>query len=490
MTADPKRTSPRVSRPPPAAARAGLLAFLLLVGAGLATAGPGVAQESGDASGADPDAERSVVLLVRVDSAIHAVVADRLADAVETAGETGGAAALVVELDTPGGSLEATRRIAKTLLGSPVPVIVWVGPSGARAASAGFVILLAADVAAMAPGTQTGAAHPVTSGGGDIEGEMGRKVEQDTLALVRSLAQEAGRDAELSQEAVAESRAFTAQEALDAGLVDVVAPDLRTLLARISDHDLAGSELGVELPLAEIASAEIVELEMGLAERFLGAVAHPQIAGILLALGMLGLYVEISNPGLIVPGMVGAIFVILGFYALSVLPINYAGLALVGLALILFVAEILVPTFGVLTAGGAVSLVLGLMIMFRDAGPAFEMPWHTLAAIGLGAFVLVLYTSRKTLAMRRQRPTTGAEGMVGEVGTASSDLALRDGASKTAGGGKVRVHGEIWRAELEPGAEPVAAGSPVEVVEVDGLLLRVRPTRPTASEDPAHPNDS
>lgn len=414
------------------------------------------------------------IVHLSVESAIHAVVTDRVERAVRRAEEID-ADALVLQLDTPGGSLEATRRIVKVLLGSPVPVVVWVGPAGSRAASAGFVILLAADVAAMAPGTNTGAAHPVGQGGEDIEGSMGDKVKQDLLALVRSLATQGHRNLELAQAAVDQSRAFTGEEALEEGLVDVLAGDLPTLLRAVDGREVRRERASAGGPM-RTAGAETVPEEMGTTNRLLAAIAHPQIAGILLALGMLGLYAEISNPGTFVPGILGAICLILAFYALSVLPVNYAGLALIALALALFVGELLVPTFGVMTLGGSASLVLGLMMTFRDSGPEFEIPVWQLAALGSAAFVTVFFTSRRTLAMRRQTATTGREGMIGLHGTIRS----------VRGTGELRVHirGELWKATLaedgSAGSSPVWPGPPepgqhVEVTGVDGLTLHVVP---------------
>lgn len=433
-------------------------------------------QSASDESTVD-DAPRVVHL--SVESAIHAVVTDRVERAVQRAEETG-ADALVIQLDTPGGSLEATRRIVKILLGSPVPVVVWVGPAGSRAASAGFIILLAADVAAMAPGTNTGAAHPVGQGGQDIEGSMGDKVKEDLLALVRSLATQGHRDLDLAQSAVDESRAFTAEEALDQGLVDVLASDFDSLLTAVDGREVRRQAAAAHGPL-RTADARAVDLEMGTVNRLLASLAHPQIASLLLALGMLGLYAEVSNPGTFVPGILGAICLILAFYSLSVLPVNYAGLALIGLALLLFVGELMVPTFGVLTLGGSVSLVLGLLMTFRDAGPEFTIPAWQLAMLGMLAFVTVFFTSRRTLAMRQKQATTGREGMIGMLGTVRSVT--------PSGELRVRIHGELWKARLAGSlgesrlekSEAVSASGPdiepgqdVEVVDVDGLTLLVQ----------------
>jgi membrane-bound serine protease (ClpP class) len=446
---------------------------------------PGLAADPASPDSAPPAPPvRPVVLEVPIASPIHPMVARHLGTALERARELD-AEAVLVRLDTPGGSLPSTREMARALLGSPVPVVVWVGPAGARAASAGFFLLLAADVAAMAPGTQTGAAHPVGGGGEDIEGHMGEKIEQDTLALVRSLAVRHGRDVELAQAAVKDSRSFTAQEALDAGLVDYLAADPGSLLESLDGLELVSEgapEEGETSPRTlRTSGAERVVHAMPLHQRLLAAIAHPQVAGLLMALGLLGLYAEISNPGALVPGVVGAICTLLGFFALSVLPIDYAGLALLALALALFVAETQVPAFGVLTAGGAVSLTLGLMMLFDDLGPTLRP--HPAWAVGIGVcvFAIAAFGSARTLRLRRQRPTTGIEGMVGQRGTVRGIL---DPA------GRVFVHGELWSATVEPeGGDPgegehIEDGAAVEVVAVEGLRLRVRPVHP----DAVHPD--
>ncbi len=412
--------------------------------------------EENDASPAD----KRKVLYIRVDSAIHPVAADFIAGSLEEADEMR-AAALVIELNTPGGLLDSTREISKAMLGARTPVVVYVGPSGSRAASAGFFLLMSADVAAMAPGTNTGAAHPVSGQGEDIEGDMGEKVEQDASAQIRSLARQNGRNVEAAEAAVKESKSYTAEEALELGLIDLVAADLEELLEAIDGREV--EKAGEEKVALATAGAEVVEREMGAFQRFLAAVTHPHIAGLLMAFGVLGLYMELSNPGAIFPGVVGAICLILGFYALSILPINYAGVALVLLALILFIVETQVPSFGLLTTGGAIALILGSVMLFKDMDPSFAIDLRLVVGFALAIVLVVAVLTTKTLMMRRSRVTTGREGLVTERGVARTELAPR---------GTVFVHGELWSAEASP---PVAAGTPVEVVSVDGMLLRVKP---------------
>lgn len=400
------------------------------------------------------------VLRVALDSPIHPMAARFLEKVLEEAAERK-AAAVVVELNTPGGSLPATRRLCQAFLSAQVPVIVYVSPSGAQAASAGFFLLMAADIAAMAPGTNTGAAHPVTGNGEDIEGAMGDKVLEDALALVRSLAEQRGRDLDLVQSAVRESRAFTSAEALEEGLIDAVAADVPALLKALDGRSVERGGRQVELAVAD---APVEVMTMSAEQRLLAALAHPQIAGLLMAFGMLGLYAEISNPGLILPGVVGAICLILGFFALSVLPIDYAGLALLGLALVLFVTETQVPSFGILTLGGAISLGLGLIMLVDDMDPAVRPnPWWAIGTAGLVACVAGL-ASIQTVRMRRRPPVTGRDGMLGELGTARTALVVGET-------GTVTVRGEIWRAEAD---DEVAAGSEVTVTGIEGLTLKVR----------------
>ncbi len=399
------------------------------------------------------------VVRIRIDSAIHPVSAEFLLDSLAAADEMR-AEALVVELNTPGGLLTSTREISKAMLSARTPVVVYVSPSGSQAASAGFFLLMAADVAAMAPGTNTGAAHPVGGQGEDIEGDMGKKVEEDAAATIRSLARQRGRDVDLAEQAVLESRSFTAEEALEAGLIDVIAPRIEDLLDRIDGREV--TKVGEETVTLRTAEAEVVELEMPVLRRFLAAIARPEIATILMALGLLGLYMELSNPGVILPGVVGAICMILGLYALSVLPINYAGVALVILALVLFVAETQVPTFGILTLGGAISLVLGVVMLFKDVEPPMRTATEVIAGTVLVVLVVVVFLTSRFVQVRRTKVTTGREGLVGELGVARTDLMPR---------AKVFVHGELWTAVAEVA---VAAGRPVEVAAVEGMTLRVR----------------
>jgi membrane-bound serine protease (ClpP class) len=404
---------------------------------------------------------RPVVKRARVKLAVHPVSAELIVDAVREADDAR-AALLVIELDTPGGLMTSTREITSAILGAQTPVVVYVSPAGAQAASAGFFILMSADVAAMAPGTNTGAAHPVGMGGEDIGGTMAKKVEEDSSANIRALARRNGRNVELAQAAVIDSRSYTAEEALEGKLIDLIAPSFDKLLVALDGRQVKRGDAVVTL---RTRNAAVQEVEMSEMRRILAVIADPNIAFILLSLGGLGLYFELMNPGAILPGVVGGICLILGFFALSVLPVNYAGLALLFLALVLYIAEIKVVSHGVLAIGGTVALVLGALMLFKSAEPAMRVSLEVIASLAVFALVTVGFLMFMALRARQAPVRTGREGMLHEIGVARSPLSPR---------GKVFVHGELWDAVSE---EPVPAGEPVEVVAVRNLTLAVRPYR-------------
>ena len=442
--------------PPQRPAAIAAVGFAFALGLAVAVAVPG-----------QPAARQGEVIHLRLDSIIHPVAAEFIADGVEEADRVG-AAALVVELSSPGGLMTSTREISTAILGAATPVVVYVSPAGAHAASAGFFILLSADVAAMAPGTNTGAAHPVGGQGEEIDGTMGDKVEQDAAANVRSLAARHGRNAELAEEAVVESRSFTAEEALEGRLIDLVAPSLPALLAEIDGREV--EKLGVTITLAT-AEAPLRRFEMSPWRRLLSTLAHPNIAYILLGFASLGIYFELMNPGSILPGVVGAICLILALFSLSVLPFSYAGVALVLLAFLLFIAEIKVVSYGLLTVGGIVSLALGGLLLFKSPVPALRVSLSAIATVSLLAAAVMAAVMVLVVRVHRTKVRSGREGLVGERGRAAAEIAPR---------GKVFVHGEYWHATSP---EPIAAGSDVEVTAVDGMLLHVRPVG-----EPSHPS--
>ena len=424
---------------------------------GLAVLGT-VAAPAADAPAAEAAGE---ILRVRIASIIHPISRDLLVDALERA-DREGAALVVVELDTPGGLLTSTREMTTAMLGARTPVAVWVAPDGAQAASAGFFLLMAADFAAMAPSTNTGAAHPVGGQGETIEGHLGEKIEQDSAATIRTLAERRGRNLELAEQAVVESRSFTANEALEGGLIDLVAPDFAALLEGLDGRELE-KPAGRELALA-VRDAPVRLVEMNSVQVFLSILLHPNVVYILLSLGMIGLYVEITHPGAIFPGVVGGIFILLSLYGLSVLPVRFAGVALILLGLILLIAEIKVTSYGLLTIGGVTSLVLGSLILFRSAEPALRVSLGLLLPVSLAIAGVAATLAFFALRAQMRRPTTGAEGLVGARARTVSALAPR---------GKVFVQGEWWNAVAEG---EIPAGAEVEVVSVDGMTLHVRTT--------------
>ncbi len=434
-----------------------LLCGLLLCGSLLCL--QSLAAWAGEEAPAGDDPGRVVV--IEIDSIIHGVAEEFLEQGLARAHETE-ARALVVLLNTPGGHLDATRRMVTATIESTVPVVVFVAPSGAQAASAGFILLMAADVAAMTPGSNTGAAHPVGGQGENIEGAMGKKVEEDTAALVRSLAERSGRDLKLAESAVVESRSFTAAVAKAGGVFDLVAPNLQALL-----RDLEGVSFsrGGESLRLELARAAVERLELTRFQRARSVLAHPNIAYLLLTLGGLGLYFEFANPGAIFPGVVGALCTILGLYSMSVLPINYAGVALLVLAAVLFLLEIKVQSFGLLTVGGVASLIAGSMLLFRDVEPALRVSTSLVLTMAAASAAVVGFLTTLAVRAQRGRVRTGGEAMVNEVGVARSDLAPA---------GKVSLRVEIWHAVAD---QPIRAGERVVVTSVDGMTLHVTAER-------------
>ncbi len=370
------------------------------------------------------------------------------------------ASLVVMELDTPGGLVDTTRDITTAITTSSVPVVVFVNPPGARAASAGFFILLSADVAAMAPGTNTGAAHPVGGQGENLPEDVRDKVTNDAAAMVRSLAEQRGRDPETAERTVKESISLTAEEALEAGLIDLIATDFSDLLEQLKSMEV--TRFSGDVVNLDIDEPLIVEMEPSFAERLFSVLANPNIAYLLMALGALGLYVEISHPGGILPGVVGVIFLLLGLYSVSVLPVSWAGVALIFVALMLFILEVKVTSYGLLTVGGVLSFVLGSLMLFDGPIPALRVSMGVVLPTAVVVAFFTVFLLTRVLRAYRQLPMTGYEGMIGEVGRAIGDLAP---------GGKVAVHGEYWDGRSVGGT--IAAGSSVRVVAIDDRRIDV-----------------
>jgi membrane-bound serine protease (ClpP class) len=428
-------------RPP---RRAGLV---LVLAAGL------LGWSTGPALGADAPAVASAV----IDGVIGPVTVRQVETALERA-RAQRARALVIQLDTPGGLEKSMRLIAQRILNADVPVIVYVAPTGARAASAGVFITMSAHVAAMAPATNIGAAHPVAVGG-SVDKESMRKIENDAAAFVRSLAVERGRNADWAEKAVRESISATEREALRLRVVDLVADSVPDLLDKVDGRVVRIK--GEPVTLATRGAA-VTPLETGFRDRFLAIITDPNVAYILMMLGMLGLFFELSNPGVIVPGVIGGISLILAFYAFQSLPINFAGLLLILLGLVLLVAEIKVVSHGVLAIGGVIAMTLGSIMLFDTPEIRLGISWWLLlATVGViaGAFLVTMTAGARAL---RRPPLLGVGGMIGATGIARERLAPE---------GQVLVGGELWRAVAR--GESVEEGAPVRVVGVDGLTLTV-----------------
>ncbi len=405
-----------------------------------------------------PATAASRIVAVDVDGMIHPVTAEILGHAIQQA-EREQAAAVLIRLNTPGGLMEATREINQKILASRVPVVAFVTPSGARAASAGFFILETADLAVMANGTNTGAASPVLLGK-EMDPVMRAKVENDASAGMRATASKRGRNADLAEKAIREAKAFTDKEALDEHLVDLIANSEADLLSRLEGREITRFD-GTKSTL-HTAGAEVVEYRPSVRERIVSSIADPNIGFILLALGALGIYVEFSSPGLIAPGVVGGILLLLGLSALSVLPINWTGAALLLLAVALFILEAKFASHGVLGTGGAAAMIIGAMLLI-DAPPEFRIRFSTAAAVTLPFAAITMFLLTLVLRARRNKVSTGEQGLLAEVGEARTALDPR---------GTVMVHGEIWTAESKA---PVPAGARIRVTGIEGLILKVEP---------------
>jgi membrane-bound serine protease (ClpP class) len=405
-----------------------------------------------------PAVAAAPVDMIDLDGAITPVTARLLTAAIERA-QAERAQALIVRLNTPGGLERSMRSMAQAILNAEIPIIVYVAPTGARAASAGVFITMAAHVAAMAPATNIGAAHPVTIGGGDTGKEMGKKIENDAAAFARSLAAERGRNVEWAEKAVRASVSVTEREAVKLKVVDLVADSVPDLLAKIDGRTVKTARGSVTLATRD---ALVKPIEVHFRDRFLALITDPNIAYILMMVGMLGIFFELQNPGVVLPGVIGGISLILAFFAFQSLPINWAGVLLILFGVALLIAEIKVVSHGVLTAGGVVAMVLGSFMLYEAPEVGFRVSWTViLPTVGATAGLVVWAVSAGVRAMMKS-PVTGTAGMIGRVVVARSALGPE---------GQVQVDGEIWRAVSE--GEPIPAGEKVRVTAVDGLTLKV-----------------
>jgi membrane-bound serine protease (ClpP class) len=407
-------------------------------------------------------AARAEVLKIVVNDTIQPITDEYIGRALQDA-KLHGDEAVLIELSTPGGLVDSTRDIITKITESAVPVIIYVTPSGSRAASAGFFILESADVAAMAPGTNTGAAHPVTLGGGKMDDVMKQKIENDSAALMRSVAGKRGRNVQVAESAVRESKSFTEEEALKDKLIDVVASSQDDLFKQLDGKTIKRFN-GQQVTL-KLVGQSVRNYDMTLKEKILGFIMDPNIAFILLAIGALALYAEFTHPGAVLPGTVGIVFILLAAFALNLLPVRYAALLMIVGAFVLFALEAKFATHGILGIGGIALLTLGALLLVDAPIPEMRVKLVTALSVSIPVGVITILLMGVALKARRNKVVTGEQGLVGEIGVAQTDLSPA---------GKVFVHGEIWDAVA---SVPVRAGESVLVRRLDGLQLTVVPVQ-------------
>lgn len=402
------------------------------------------------------------VYVIKIDGSINPSTADQISTAIDHA-RNNNAECLVIELNTPGGLLKSTRYIVSDLLTAPIPVVVFVSPSGSQAASAGVFITLASNIAVMAPGTNIGASHPVGGQGEQMDSVMSEKVTNDAAAFIRSISEKRKRNVAWSEDAVRKSVSITETEALRDSVIDLIATDVKDLLTKIHGRTVETSSGTIVLNTKD---AKIINHETGWVQKILAIISDPNIAYILMMFGMWGIIIEFYNPGAILPGVVGAICIILGLYGLHTLPLNYAGLALILLAVILFIAEIKVTSYGMLTVGGAIALLLGSMMLIDTSSPweeAIEISMSVIITTILIIAVTFTLLGWLVLKAHKRKAMTGASGMLGETGEVFEDIIN--------GKGLVKVMGEIWNA-VSP--EDMPKGSKVKITNVKDLTISVQ----------------
>jgi membrane-bound serine protease (ClpP class) len=398
-----------------------------------------------------------VVHLITIDAPITPTVAEYITKSIDRAAKSR-AEALIIQLNTPGGLVDSTNNIVIKMMSSEVPTVVYIAPSGGRAASAGVFITLAANIAAMAPTTHMGAASPVQMQG-KMDETMEKKVMNDLAAMIRGIAEKRGRNAQWAEDAVRKAVSVTETEALKLKVIDIIAPDVTSLLKGIDGRTV---DVVLGKHVLRTANAKVVEAPMSLRHKILGIISNPNIAYILMILGFYGLYFELSNPGAIFPGVAGAICLILAFYALQTLPINYAGLMLIILGIALFIAEAFITSHGVLGVGGTIAMLLGSMMLIDSPVPAMRISWAVIIPVVAASALLFIVTVTVAVRVHREKADTGMEGLLGLVGVAKTDIGDK---------GQVFVRGEFWNAWSE---EQITKGEKVTIVSVDGLRLKVR----------------
>jgi membrane-bound serine protease (ClpP class) len=405
-----------------------------------------------------PQPVTASVISLDVEGVIHPIVAEYVTSGI-TQAESESARAVLLRLSTPGGLDQSMREIIEKILASRVPVIAYVAPSGARAASAGFFILLSADLAIMAPGTNTGAAHPVSITGGKLDEVMARKIENDAAAYIRSFVTKRGRNFEMAEKGVVESKSFTETEALNLHLIDGIAGDIQELLTKFDGHKVI--RFNGESQVLRLKGEIVKKLEMTLRQKVLAAILNPNIALILGLIGLLALYFEFTTPGMILPGIVGVICIFLALVAFNILPVNLLGVVLIIGAIVLFVLEAKVGSHGILAVLGIIAMVFGSLVLIDSPLPELRVRLATALGVTLPFAGITIFLLRLVILSHKTKSLVGMEGMVGEIGVAMSSLEPE---------GRVKIHGEIWQAY---GDEPVQEGEKVKVLVVDGLKIKV-----------------
>ena len=402
-------------------------------------------------------AQNHVIYLLKVDGIINPATAGYITKGIDKA-ERGGAVCLVIQMDTPGGLMESMRSIVKRMLTAQIPIIVYVAPSGSRAGSAGVFITMAAHIAAMAPGTNIGAAHPVQMGE-KMDEKMEAKILNDTVAYIKTIAKQRGRNEQWAEQAVRESVSVKEDEALRLGVIDLVSPSVKDLLTRIDGRRVEVSP-GSVITL-KVKGAETRDIKMSFRDQLLSIISNPNIAYILLMLGIYGLFFELANPGVILPGVIGGICIILAFFALQMLPINYAGVALILLGIILFIVEVKIHSYGMLSVAGVISLLGSVMLIDSPAEFLHISFVRFILPVVVVSAAFFLFALIMVVRAHRRRPTTGKEGLIGRIGVVTVDLKPE---------GVVEIRGELWNAVAD---EQIKAGEKVQVKEIDGMKVKV-----------------
>ena len=423
------------------------------------------------ASAADSHSAATIVVL-KIDGEIEPVLAEYIGKEIDRAARDR-ASLILITINTPGGLDTSMRSIIQAILRSPVPVAAYVSPTGSRAASAGFYILLSADIAAMSPGTETGAASPILAIGGQplqIDDTLRKKIVNDAAAFLRSYAGARGRNVDLAATAVTDAKAFSDKESLDGKLIDLVATSPEDLLAKIDGRTITRMD-GSKAQLA-LAHPVLAPRDMTAREKFLSRIVQPDVFFVLLIVGVLGLYAEFTHPGMFAPGVIGGISLVLAMFAMHMLPVNFAGLLLIIVALALFVLEAKFPTHGILGVGGVVAMVLGALMLIRSPLTGMGVSLSTALGVAIPFAIIIIILMRLVLRSFKWKPSTGKEELVGKEGEVTEPVGAK--------GGMVRIHGELWRAAALPG-ETIPIGARVRVQKVDGLLLEVQSVKPPES---------